>query len=113
MVSGYNILKGTILLANAWAMHRDPNLWDQPHKFNPGRFSFEAVDIGHKFVPFGVGRRACPGAAMAMRTICLALGVFVQCFEWKKPLEHVVEMKKPLEAVCIPRDQAAHLLSQL
>ncbi|KAL8487591.1 hypothetical protein ACS0TY_024055 [Phlomoides rotata] len=114
MVSGYNIPKGTILLANAWAMHRDPNLWDQPHKFNPGRFSFEAVDgEGHKFVPFGVGRRACPGAAMAMRTICLALGVFVQCFEWKKPLEHVVETKKPLEAVCIPRDQAAHLLSQL
>ncbi|KAL8492053.1 hypothetical protein ACS0TY_023610 [Phlomoides rotata] len=125
VVGGYSIPAGTIVLVNAWAMHRDPNLWEEPDRFNPGRFEAVGVDgEGHKFVPFGIGRRACPGAAMAMRTISLALGAFIQCFEWQKPLEEVemdfnanlritLHKAKPLEAVCIPRNQAAHLLSQL
>ncbi|KAL8487590.1 hypothetical protein ACS0TY_024054 [Phlomoides rotata] len=125
VVSGYNIPKDTILLVNAWAMHRDPNLWEEPDKFSPERF--QGVDMereGQKFMPFGIGRRACPGATMALRTISLALGTFVQCFEWKKPLEGVemgfsansrvtLHKANPLQAVCIPRNQAAHLLSQL
>lgn len=125
-VGGYCIPRGTILLVNAWAVHRDPHLWDEPEKFKPERF-FEAAgmemerEFGHRFLPFGIGRRACPGAAMALRTVSLALGAFVQCFEWEKPLEDVevdfganlgvtLHKAKPLEAVCILRNQAAHLL---
>nr|AJD25195.1 cytochrome P450 CYP81C16 [Salvia miltiorrhiza] len=121
-VGGYKIPKGTILLVNAWAVHHDPGLWDEPEKFDPERFE-GAVEMemgrdgNHRFLPFGIGRRACPGAGMALRTVSLALGAFVQCFEW----EHVemdfganlgvtLHKAKPLEAVCLVRNQAAHLL---
>lgn len=124
VVGGYNIPKGTTLMVNAWAMHRDPNLWDEPDKFVPERFEGAEIEKeGHKFVPFGIGRRACPGVGMALRTVSLALGAFVQCFEWERPSEHVeaefdadlrvtLHKAKPLEAVCILRNQAAHLLSK-
>lgn len=105
-VGGYSIAKGTMLLVNAWGMHRDPNLWDEPDEFKPERF--EAMDLekdGHRFVAFGMGRRACPGSGMALRTVSLALGAFVQCFDWEDTSRH-----EPLEAVCISRDQADDLL---
>lgn len=123
VVGGYNIPKGTILMVNAWAMHRDPNLWDEPNKFVPERFEGAEIEKeGLKFVAFGRGRRACPGVCMALRTVSLALGAFVQCFEWERPSEHVeaefdaslrvtLHKAKPLEAVCTVRNQAAHLLS--
>ncbi|GFQ04144.1 cytochrome p450 81d11 [Phtheirospermum japonicum] len=123
-VGGYNVPKGTILLVNAWAMLRNPKLWDEPNKFNPGRFmDMEMEREGYKFVPFGMGRRACPGSTMGMRTVSLALGTFVQCFEWEKVLGHeemenkykhlMLKKVNPLEAVCVPRHQAADILSQL
>ncbi|KAL6521866.1 hypothetical protein OROMI_031743 [Orobanche minor] len=124
-VGGYDVPKGTILLVNAWAMHRDPNVWDEPSKFNPGRFSdVETGREGYKLVPFGMGRRACPGVGMGLRMVSLVLGALIQCFDWEKVLGHDKEMEsmykaimlqkaKPLEAVCIARSEAAHLLSQL
>ncbi|KAK6115969.1 hypothetical protein DH2020_008238 [Rehmannia glutinosa] len=124
-LAGYHIPKGTIALVNAWTMHRDPKVWDEPNKFNPERFrGMEMEKEGYKFVPFGMGRRACPGAGMGLRTVSLALGAFVQCFEWEKVLEHdemegqydsvvMLHKAKPLEAVCVPRGRAADLLLQL
>ncbi|CAA2964704.1 isoflavone 2 -hydroxylase-like [Olea europaea subsp. europaea] len=123
-LEGYRIPKDTILLVNAWAMHRDPKVWEEPEQFKPERF--EAIEVereGFKFVPFGMGRRACPGAGMGLRTVSLALGAFVQCFEWEKVesgnmkmnYNSKVTMQKatPLEAMCIPRQHAFDLLSQL
>ncbi|KAK6116270.1 hypothetical protein DH2020_049992 [Rehmannia glutinosa] len=122
---GTTFRKGTILLVNAWAMHRDPKVWDEPNRFNPERFrGMEMENEGYKFVPFGMGRRACPGAGMGLRTVSLALGAFVQCFEWEKVLVHdemegqydsvvMLHKAKPLEAVCVPRGRAADLLLQL
>lgn len=116
-IGGYTVPKGTILLANAWAVQRDPNnLWDDPLEFKPDRFMGTNFDKeGYKFLPFGVGRRACPGAALATRMVLLALGAFVQCFEWEKVAEQkIIEGDyKPLKAMCKPRDEVAHLLAQL
>ncbi|XP_022851309.1 cytochrome P450 81D11-like [Olea europaea var. sylvestris] len=123
-LGGYRIPKDTILLVNAWAMHRDPKVWDEPEQFKPERFeAIEGEREGFKFVPFGMGRRACPGAGMGLRTVSLALGAFVQCFEWEKVesdnmkmnYNSKVTMQKatPLEAMCIPRQHAFDLLSQL
>ena len=76
-----------------------------------------------KFIPFGTGRRACPGAVMGMRIMSLALGSLIQCFDWERVGKEMVDMNtglgfllskaKPLEAVCSPRQSMASVLSQL
>ncbi|KAF9600232.1 hypothetical protein IFM89_005056 [Coptis chinensis] len=125
-VGGYSIPRGTILLANAWAIQRDPNMWVEPKTFMPERF--EGVqgekEMGFKFLPFGVGRRGCPGAALAMRVVALALGTFIQCFEWERVGGDQVDMNEnntgvtmpkanPLIATCKPRPGVVSALSQI
>ncbi|XP_071922878.1 cytochrome P450 81C13-like [Coffea arabica] len=123
-VGGYDIPKGSTLIVNAWAMQRDPKVWEEPEMFKPERF--EAMEMERErfnFVPFGVGRRACPGANMGIRNISLAVGSFIQCFDWRKIEEDEINtsyttritlsMAKPLEVMCIPRQESIQLLSQL
>lgn len=123
-LGGFDISRGTILLANAWAIHRDPTLWKDPETFRPERFKgFQGGNEGFRFVPFGVGRRACPGAGMAMRVMGLALGCFIQCFDWEREGLELVDMEevlgltlskaKALEASCRQRSSIMHVLSQL
>ncbi|KAK9097284.1 hypothetical protein Sjap_022781 [Stephania japonica] len=110
-VGGYRVPKGTIVMGNAWAIHRDPKLWEDPTKFRPERF--EGRVEGYKFVPFGVGRRGCPGAGMAVRVAGLGLGALIQVFEWERVGEELVDMSegsgttmpklRPLEAMYRPR----------
>ncbi|KAF5961082.1 hypothetical protein HYC85_002291 [Camellia sinensis] len=71
--------RDTILLVNAWAIHRDAKAWDDPTRFKRERF--EGGEVGHKLMPFGLGMRACPGAGMAQRVLGLALRSLIQCFE--------------------------------
>ena len=81
-----------------------------PTKFMPERFEGWNSDEGYKLIPFGVGRRGCPGAALANRVIGLALGTLIQSFEWERIGEEEVDMTeylgitmpkvKPLEAMC-------------
>ncbi|CAL0313446.1 unnamed protein product [Lupinus luteus] len=110
-IEGHNVPKGTILLVNAWAIHRDPHLWSDPTQFKPERFEKEGeVD---KLIPFGLGRRACPGSNLGQRTVGLTLGLLIQCFEWKRISEEEIDMTEgkgattpkviPLEAMCKAR----------
>ncbi|XP_071925579.1 cytochrome P450 81C13-like [Coffea arabica] len=127
-VGGYDIPKGTIVLANAWAVHRDPKLWEEPEKFMPERFEGKGLmdkeEFNSKFLPFGIGRRACPGANLGIRNVSLAVGTFIQCFDWDKVEEdgeldvnfsNRITLKKAnhLEAICAPRQESIQLLSQL
>ena len=73
VVAGYNVPKGTRLFVNLWRIHRDPNVWSDPNEFQPERFltSQKHVDIkGNHFelLPFGSGRRMCPGVSFAIKT---------------------------------------------
>ncbi|XVF20609.1 hypothetical protein REPUB_Repub12eG0015500 [Reevesia pubescens] len=85
-IGGYNVPRGTIVLVNAWAIHRDPKLWDDPTSFKPERFENDEKlgEHSHKLMPFGLGRRACPGANLAQRVVGLTLGSLIQCFDWER-----------------------------
>lgn len=123
-IGGFDIPKGTMLVVNAWAVHRNPEVWEDPNCFKPERFKQgETVEVS-KLLPFGMGRRACPGAGLAHRVVSLALATLIQCFEWgklddKKDVDLCpgigLTMPKaiPLEAMCKPRASITHLLSQL
>ncbi|CAN8290294.1 unnamed protein product [Cochlearia groenlandica] len=110
-VAGYDMPRGTMLLTNAWAMHRDPSLWEEPERFKPERFEKEGEAL--KLMAFGMGRRACPGAELGKRLVSLALGSLIQCFEWERVGEKLVDMTEgeglsmpkatPLRAMCKAR----------
>ncbi|KAL8154042.1 hypothetical protein V2J09_011802 [Rumex salicifolius] len=119
-VAGYHVPKGTVLLVNAWALHRDPGVWEEPLAFRPERFD---GGIGFRFIPFGAGRRACPGSGLAMRMVMLTLATWIQGFEWESVDGGVVDNEESgfaltmgktnnLVAICRPRDGMASLLSQ-
>jgi cytochrome P450 len=92
IVDGYDVPRGTIILVNAWAIHRDPKLWEEPEKFKPERFEKKGED--KKLMPFGIGRRSCPGSGLAQRLVTLALGSLVQCFEWERVEEKYLDMRE-------------------
>ncbi|XP_049392774.1 cytochrome P450 81C13-like [Solanum stenotomum] len=125
-VGGYNVPKHTILLVNIWAIQRDPQVWKEPNEFKPERFEAmegEKEGFNYKLIPFGMGRRSCPGATMGTRAISLALGALIQCFDWQSAGEENLELSynsriniqkiKSLEAICTPRSNFVQLLSQL
>ncbi|KAJ8453289.1 hypothetical protein Cgig2_008173 [Carnegiea gigantea] len=92
-IAGYHVQRGTMVLINAWAIHRDPNLWEDHSSFRPERFEGvkgEAYRL--KLMPFGLGRRACPGAPLAYRVVGLVLATLVQCLDWKKVSEESVDL---------------------
>ncbi|KAK6135959.1 hypothetical protein DH2020_030297 [Rehmannia glutinosa] len=76
-IGGYDIPRGTMLLVNAWAIQRDPDVWDEPTAFRPERFEGKEVET-QMLMPFGMGRRACPGAGLGQRMVGLALGSLIQ-----------------------------------
>ncbi|XVF17592.1 hypothetical protein REPUB_Repub10bG0136900 [Reevesia pubescens] len=122
-IGGYTIPPKTILLVNAWAIHRDPKLWDDPTCFNPERFDNKNEVNAYKLLPFGLGRRACPGMGLANRIVGLTLGSLIQCFEWERISEKPIDMvegtgglampkSEPLEALCKARSIMDHVLVQ-
>ncbi|MCD9638721.1 hypothetical protein HAX54_022859 [Datura stramonium] len=121
-VAGFHIPRGTMLLVNAWAIHRDPLLWEDPESFKPERFEGAEVE-SWKLLPFGMGRRACPGSGLAQRVVGLALGTLVQCFEWKRVSNEKVDLTEgkgltmpkaePLMAKCKARDIVHKVLSEI
>ncbi|RDX95624.1 Geraniol 8-hydroxylase, partial [Mucuna pruriens] len=87
-VSGYTIHKGNQVLINAWSIGRNPQFWNDPLLFQPERFLRSNVDFkgrDFEYLPFGGGRRICPGLPLANRMITLMLASFVHSFEWELP----------------------------
>ncbi|XP_014520684.1 cytochrome P450 CYP736A12 [Vigna radiata var. radiata] len=88
MVGDYFIPKKSRVIVNAWAIMRDPSAWDEPEKFWPERFEGRNIDVrGREFelIPFGSGRRGCPGIQLGLTVIRHTVAQVVHCFDWKLP----------------------------
>ncbi|XP_060181244.1 geraniol 8-hydroxylase-like [Lycium barbarum] len=82
----YIIPKGSQVLINAWAIGRDSTFWEDPLVFKPERFWNSDLDMRGKdfeLIPFGVGRRICPGLPLALRMVPVMLGSILNSFNWK------------------------------
>ncbi|ESW24782.1 hypothetical protein PHAVU_004G159700 [Phaseolus vulgaris] len=89
IIDGYFIKKKSRIIVNAWAIGRDPNVWDNAEIFDPTRFENNNVDIRGKdfrILPFGSSRRGCPGIHLGLTTVSLVLAQLVHCFDWMLPL---------------------------
>ncbi|BAT97678.1 hypothetical protein VIGAN_09119300 [Vigna angularis var. angularis] len=88
IINGYRIPAKTIVFVNVWAIQRDPEAWKNPQEFCPERFLDRAIDFhGQDFelIPFGSGRRICPGIAMSVVTLELVVANLLHSFDWELP----------------------------
>lgn len=113
-IAGYDVSAGTRLLVNVWKLQRDPGVWSEPDEFRPERFlsgRHAGVDVRgqhFEFIPFGTGRRSCPGISFALQVMHLTLARLIQGFELKALGGGPLEMADdcwclPLEILLTPR----------
>ncbi|OEL32894.1 indole-2-monooxygenase [Dichanthelium oligosanthes] len=114
-VDGYTIPSGTRVIINEWAISRDPESWEKAEEFMPERFmdggSATAVDFrgnDFQFVPFGAGRRMCPGLNFGMATVEIMLANLVYCFDWGLPAgmeEEDIDMTEVFGVTVHPKEK--------
>ncbi|XP_058763188.1 cytochrome P450 71A1-like [Vicia villosa] len=109
-LKGYDIPEKTMVYVNNWAIQRDPKNWENPEEFIPERFEHSQVDFrgqDFQFIPFGFGRRGCPGVNFGIATVEYILANLLYWFDWetksgKQDIDMsevfglVVSMKEPL-----------------
>ncbi|XP_020173928.3 dimethylnonatriene synthase [Aegilops tauschii subsp. strangulata] len=120
-VNGHDIPAGTLVLVNVWAIGRDPTYWDAPEEFRPERFMGSKIDVkgqDMELLPFGAGRRMCPGYSLGLKVVQLIVANLLHGFTWGLPdgttreqlnMEEIYGLttarKFPLEAVVEPKLQ--------
>ncbi|KAF9591650.1 hypothetical protein IFM89_005231 [Coptis chinensis] len=117
-IAGYHVPAGTQVVTNLSKIQRDPLIWPNPSEFRPERFltSQANMDVrGHHFelIPFGSGRRSCPGISFALQLMHLTLASLLQGFIFKTPSGAPVDMTEgvgitnmkatPLQVLITPR----------
>ncbi|KAG6384544.1 hypothetical protein SASPL_155633 [Salvia splendens] len=118
-INGYEIPTNTRVIVNAWAMARDPEYWNDPEKFMPERFEESSVDFkgsNLEYIPFGAGRRMCPGMLLGLTNMELPLAMLLYHFDWEIPngmkaeeldmtedLGFVLNRKQPLRLIPIAK----------
>ncbi|KAJ8759320.1 hypothetical protein K2173_006840 [Erythroxylum novogranatense] len=115
---GFDVPKGTRIFVNLWKLHRDPSFRSDPEEFRPERFltshaNLEIYGQNYEYMPFGSGRRICPGLNLATQILQLSLARLLQAFEMTTPCNEPVDMtesfslvllkKTPFDVVLTPR----------
>ncbi|KAJ7969676.1 Cytochrome P450 [Quillaja saponaria] len=115
-LNGYFIQRKSRIIVNAWAIGRDPEVWSKNvEEFYPERFVDKNIDLrGRDFqlIPFGSGRRGCPGLQLGLITVKIVVAQLVHCFNWELPhgmLPNELDMKEKF-GLTIPR--VNHLLAK-
>lgn len=124
-VAGHPVAAGTRLVVNIWKIQRDPRVWSNPSSFQPERFTTNHANVdvrGQQFelIPFGSGRRSCPGVSFALQVLHLTLARLLHAFELANPLDHqpidmtespglTIPKATPLEVLLKPRLQHSKL----
>jgi cytochrome P450 len=116
VIGGYTIPNDSKVFINVWAIHRNPNVWENPLEFNPDRFLDKGYDFSgndYSYFPFGSGRRICAGMAMAEKVVLYNLATLLHSFDWrigegeKVELEEkfgiLLKLKNPLVATPVLR----------
>nr|ALG05133.1 cytochrome P450 [Sinopodophyllum hexandrum] len=89
-VMNYTIPKDSQVFVNVWAIGRDPKIWDDPLAFKPERFLDSKVELHSNdfgWIPFGSGRRMCPGIPMATKQLGFVLASLIKSFDWSLPYD--------------------------
>ncbi|XP_022137974.1 cytochrome P450 CYP82D47-like [Momordica charantia] len=117
-VAGYYVSAGTRLLVNLHKLQRDPLVWENPNEFCPERFltsqkNFDVKGQNPQLIPFGAGRRICPGMSFAIQAMYLILAKLLHEFDICRPSEEPLNMeesvglnntkKTPLQVIITPR----------
>lgn len=113
-LAGFDIPTDAMIMFRISSVSHDPKIWGDPKNFRPERFLNEMANVdltGTKsmaLIPFGAGRRICPGMNLAILQMCMIVGLLVQTFEWSNGEAGEVEfiagegaiggMKNPLKA---------------
>uniref|UniRef100_A0ACD5W5G2 Uncharacterized protein n=1 Tax=Avena sativa TaxID=4498 RepID=A0ACD5W5G2_AVESA len=87
-IGGFEVVKGTKVIVNAWAVARSPEHWHDADKFRPERFEDSAADykgLWFEYIPFGSGRRMCPGDAFGLAVLELMVVRLLYYFDWSLP----------------------------
>ncbi|KDP39022.1 hypothetical protein JCGZ_00779 [Jatropha curcas] len=114
-IDGYEVPINTKVIINAWAIGRDSRHWNEAEKFYPERFQNNFIDFkgnDFEFIPFGAGRRMCPGVTYSMAVVELVLANLLYHFHWKLPngLEaHQLDMSETFGATA-RRKNELHLI---
>ena len=127
-LAGYEVPADAFINFRVVGMAMDPAVWPNPSEFRPERFADEGVEVDFtgtkeiKMMPFGAGRRVCPGIGLAMFHLNFIVARLVQEFSWEcKPgetvdlsetLELTMVMKYPLQAVIKEREKGRNRLAE-
>ncbi|GFQ00532.1 cytochrome p450 84a1 [Phtheirospermum japonicum] len=88
-ISGYHIPARSRVMINAWAIGRDESAWEDADEFKPSRFLRDGVPDfkggNFEFIPFGSGRRSCPGMQLGLYALEMAVAHLLHCFTWELP----------------------------
>jgi flavonoid 3'-monooxygenase len=117
-IDGCHIPKNATLLVNVWAIAKDPTVWKDPLRFDPGRFlpggSHAHADVkGNDFelIPFGAGRRICAGMSLGLRMVQIMTATLIHGFDWVLPDGQKIDKLDMEEAYGLTLQRAVPLVA--